>query len=223
MDLNGPAVILGWVTPQRVQSLQSALEARVAEAADGASEREGLAGFSLIQGLLRRRGVDAYTLPVVLRLGFGDVCRDLDPHAHPAVRFRLADGGIARAQLDVSHAALRVSMNPSQDLTTLHEGLAAAFPQRTVTRGSSDALTGFGVLRVQLPIPGDLTEVRDRVTELREGLLSLLARFDPERHGTLQGVLATFGPRDRLRVLDRAGALGSAAEPAAQTPGRWVH
>lgn len=218
LDLEGPTVLLGWLAAESVQPIRNLLEtpsvpSDQASASDGASQASS---FGL--GLLRRRGVDGFTLPVILRMGFADICRDLDPHEHPAVRFHVSSRGVARAQLEAERATLRLVTSRTEGDRELREALEEAFPERELRRDRPDDLAGFSVLRVAFPLPDDLPGIRTLVGDLRRGLLDLLARFDPERHRTVDEMLTAFGPRDTLRLLDREGRGGPGGPAPEATP-----
>lgn len=203
LDLDGPAVVMGWVPPESVKPVGVLLEERRSGDNDEGSSREHTGpGFSLVLDLLRRRGIDPLTLPVILRMGFLDVCRDLDPHEHAAVRFHVAPRGVARAQLEPERATLRVAASRDDRDGGLRRTVEAAFPGREVRREQPDELAGFSIYRVGFPLPTHLPGARALMAELRDGLMGLLARFDSDRHRTVKQVLETFGSRDTLRLLE---------------------
>ena len=76
-----------------------------------------------------------------------------------------------------------------------------AFPGRDIRRVLPQGSTEGLAYQVRFPLPLTFLEARGLVRELREGLLHLLARFEPQRLRALREVLETFGSRETLSQL----------------------
>jgi hypothetical protein len=54
---------------------------------------------------------------------------------------------------------------------------------------------------VRFPLPTTLAEARTCLAQMRRGLVSMLARFEPDRFASLAPVMDTFGDRETLRSI----------------------
>ncbi len=230
LDLTSELVILDWASETTLNHLRALLrrEGDSTGAGCGEGRREAAAyGFRLASGVLRRLGYTPLTRPILLRVGFRDICRDLDLHERTAVRILLGEGGMARAILDAHANALLVATNLRAPDRRLEEGLLGAFPGREVririAPGSREGL----VYEVRFPLSLDFPELRNLVREVREGLAYLLARFEPKRFLPVKELLSAFGARDTLaRVFPENPSLETATRPlprAAFSPLGSVH
>jgi hypothetical protein len=136
-----------------------------------------------------------------MRIGFRDICRDLDLHEGTSVRIAMGRGRLARARLDADGSALIFGTAFREPDEVLEDALRASFPRRDLRRvlptGGREGIS----YQVRLPLPLAFSEVRTQIKEVREGLAHLLARFEPQRYRALQEVLETFGTRETLARL----------------------
>ncbi|RMH23174.1 MAG: hypothetical protein D6701_00560 [Gemmatimonadetes bacterium] len=199
LDLSTELVALDWAYEPTVEHVQALLRARAAEQEDG---RE-LAPYCLQLALrvLERVGFSALTRPTFLRIGFRDICRDLDLHEGTSVRIRLGDRRLTRAHLDYdTNVLIFRTPSPVPD-PELEAGLLAAFPRCEVSRVTRTDGAPDVSYHVRLPLPVDLLEARRALATIRRGLADLLARFEPDRFRTVEETLGTFGARETLARL----------------------
>jgi hypothetical protein len=154
--------------------------------------------FDLALRVLRRSGFGPLSRPTFLRIGFRDICRDLDLHEGTSVRIVMGQGRITRAVLDPDGNALlfRTAFRDSDPV--LEDALSAAFPNREIRRLMPGAPTQGVSYQVRFPLALTFLEARGLVAEIREGLAQLLARFEPRRFRALKEVIETFGSRETL-------------------------
>lgn len=201
LDLTSELVILDWALEGSVSYVQGLLR----KGGGSPSIKEGEGGrevaaycFRMAVGVLRRLGYTPLTRPVLLRVGFRDVCRDLDMHERTAVRILCGGGEMARASLDAHANTLVVSTNLRSADRRLEDGLLGAFPGRDVRLrlplGNEQGL----VYEVRFPLPLTFQELRNLVREVREGLAYLSARFEPQRFLPVKEVISALGARDTL-------------------------
>jgi len=208
LDLSTELVVLDWVYEPTLEYVSS-LVTRAASDAEGAV---ALRQYALRLGLrvLQRVGFGPLTRPTFFRIGFRDVCRDLDLHEGTSIRIVLGPGRLTRAHLDYDLGALVFRTAFQEPDAQLEHALLDAFPdgdlRRLVPVSTADALA----YQVRLPFPESLTETRQSLAVMRRGLAALIARFEPERFQSVDRVLDTFGTRETL------GAL-RAHEPRAQS------
>lgn len=201
-DLTGPVVVLGWLYPSGLRTLERVVGAANPE--EGARERARSFTFSMALRILEGTGFSTLTRPTILRIGFRDLCRDLDLHEGTAVRLVLPSGTVARIHLDYEDVNLIVRTGRSPRDSELESALADAFPGRELLRGSLGDPAGTQAYQLPLPTPRTLTQSRTLLRKLRRGLVHLLARFEPDRYRTLRELTGTFGERDSLRSLKEA-------------------
>jgi len=215
VDLSGPLVVMGWLYPSGLRSLCRV----VADSDANGIERARAFTFNMALRALRGAGFGPLTRGTVLRIGFRDLCQDLDLHEGTAVRLLLPAGGVVRAHLDYDGVALVVRTARSTPNPDLEAGLAEAFPGRELLRGQLRDALGAQVYQIPLEIPRTLAQTRSLLGDLRKGFVRLLARFEPDRLGSLRELTATFGERDTLRTLEDAKEgprLERVVVPAAQ-------
>jgi hypothetical protein len=211
VDLRGPLVILGWIFPAAHRAVERLL-ARGEDAPDAGRRL----GFHLALDLLGQTGYTSLTRPVFLRLGFRDICQDLDLNEGTAVRLSLPEGRVARAHLGYETAIVVVRTGRSERTPILEEALADAFPGRDLLRVVAGAGQGTQEYHILLPIPRTIQEARKELRRLRRGFLHLLARFEPDRYRAARQAAAAFGERDSLAQI-RAERV---ATPSAEKVGR---
>jgi hypothetical protein len=203
LDLSSELVVLDWVYEPTLDHVHGLLRAAVDPSAEGRKARDALGQycFDLAFRVLRRAGYGPLSRPTLLRIGFRDICRDLDLHEGTSVRFVMAPGRLARAHLDCDGNALLFRTAFRESDPVLEDALAGAFPARDIRRILSTGSTEGMAYQVRFPLPITFLEARMLVKELREGLVHLLARFEPQRLKALREVLDTFGSRETLSQL----------------------
>jgi hypothetical protein len=227
LDLSTELVVLDWVYDPTLQHVQQLLRGAADPSAQGKQARRALAPycFELALHVLRRAGFGPATRPVLLRIGFRDVCRDLDLHEGTSVRIVMSRGRLARARLDCDRNALVLGTAFREPDQVLEDALAGAFPGRDIRRVLPAAETQGLSYQVRFPLSLTFLEARRLIREMREGLAHLLARFEPHRFRALQEVLDTFGVRETLSQLyireprDEVQALS----PPPNLGGTFVH
>lgn len=203
LDLSAELVVLDWVYEPTLEHVHGLLRISADPSAEGREARDALGkySFDLALRVLRRAGYGPLSRPTLLRIGFRDICRDLDLHEGTSVRFVMGQGRLARASLDCDGNALVFQTAYQEPDPILEEALASAFPSRDIRRllpvGSTEGLS----YQVRFPLPLTFLEARMLVREFREGLAHLLARFEPQRFRALKEVLQTFGSRETLSRL----------------------
>jgi len=218
LDLSTELVVLDWVYQPTLEHVQRLLEART-RAVDGrersterAAASESGAGenpsspdsafevycFELARQVLARVGFGPLTRSTLLRIGFRDVCRDLDLHEGTTVRLSLGGGSLVRARLDYDATALLFRTASAVPAPELEEALRDTFPDRDVRRIERVRESAPVSYQIRFPLPLSLSETRDVVSEMREGLDRMLARFEPKRYRAAHDVLDTLGSRQTL-------------------------
>ncbi len=203
LDLSTELVVLDWVYEPTLRHVHALLLAAGETPTPVNGRREPVAPycFDLALRVLRRAGYGPLTRPTLLRIGFRDVCRDLDLHEGTSVRIVMGRGRLARARLDCDGNALLFGTAFREPDPVLEDALGGAFPGRDI-RGLLPSGTTEGLsYQVRFPLPLTFQEARGVVREIREGLAHLLARFEPQRFRALREVLETFGDRETLSRL----------------------
>ena len=197
VDVTGPLVVLGWLYPSGLRSLS-----RVVEDA-GLEDMDRTRGFTFSMALraLNSAGFGPLTRPTVLRIGFRDLCQDLDLHEGTAVRLLLPSGGVARVHLDYETVTLVARTGGSLPNRDLESALVDALGGRELLRGSLQDPVSAQAYHLPLPIPRSLSDTRRLLDRMRRGFVHLLARFEPERYRSLRDLTGTLGERDSLRSL----------------------
>lgn len=200
LDLSHELVVVDWVYEPTLEHVSSLIRA----AAEGASHDElGRFCFKVAIQVLERVGFSPLTRPSLLRLGFRDVCRDLDLHEGTSVRLILNGGRVVRIHMDYEGNALSVRTPTATRDAVLEDTLASAFPHGDVRRIVPASEAAVGGYQVRFSLPQSLDEVREEMSSIRKGLLKMLTRFEPDRVSSLQEHLATFGERETLARLRR--------------------
>ena len=203
LDLSGELVVLDWVYEPTLDHLHGLLRTAADPSAEGREARKAMGHycFDLALRVLRRAGYGPLSRPTLLRIGFRDICRDLDLHEGTSVRFVMGRGRLARAHLDCDGNALVFRTAFRESDIVLEDALAGAFPGRDIRRLVPDGSTEGLAYQVRFPLSLTFQEARMLVREFREGLAHLLARFEPQRFKALREVLETFGSRETLSQL----------------------
>ncbi len=204
LDLSHELVVLDWVYEPTLEHVGQLIR----RAAEG--ERSELARFCFQVGLevLERVGFSSLTRPSLLRIGFRDVCRDLDLHEGTSVRFVLGEGRVVRVHMDYEANALLVRTPTATRDAKVEEALAAAFPGTDLRRILPASSAAAGGYQVRFPVAMDLEELRGQIEVIRTGLLRLVTRFEPQRIAQVESVLGTFGRRETLARLRAASTPG---------------
>ncbi|MEX2466111.1 MAG: hypothetical protein WD995_04330 [Gemmatimonadota bacterium] len=197
LDLSTELVVLDWVYEPTHEHLTGLL-ARAAEAGD-ATEVERY-GFQLGIRVLERLGFGPLTRPVLLRIGYRDVCRDFDLHEGTSIRVVLGAGRVVRAHLDYDGSALVFRTALHEPDAAFERALYEGFPDARLRRLEAAAEASLEY-RAQFPLPTSFGEVQDVIAAMRRGLARLTARFEPDRFAALSGLVETFGARETLAGL----------------------
>ncbi len=201
LDLSSELVVLDWVYEPTLKHVNRLLVERARGENVDAAGRLGTYSFQLALGLLGRLGYGPLTRPTFLRIGFRDICRDLDFHEGTAVRIVLGEHRVARAYLDYDSNSLVFSTPSPEPDALLEGGVLEMFPHSDVMRISEADNGGSVHYQVRLSFPASLAEARDELRTIRRGLGGLLARFEPERFEGIDQHLTTFGWGDTLSQL----------------------
>ncbi len=196
--LAGPLVILGWAYTSTVRRLRQAR----------AEDPEALRRFTFAMALrvLEESGFSSLTRPVLLRIGFRDLVRDMDLHEGTAVRLLLPGNRVARIHLDYENAALVVRTGATERHEILEEALASAFDGVELLGGRSGDAAGLQAYHLPFAVPGSVEQTRRLLRRLRRGIFHLLARFEPDRYRAVREQVETFGARDSLSRFEPARA-----------------
>lgn len=203
LDLSTTVAILDWVYPSTLDYVRLLL--RIPHEEDFAAPGEAVPGTlrgyceTIALGVLGRLDFGPLTRSTILRLGFRDILRDLDPHEDPVVRIQAGPNDRIEAWLDCDANALLVRRRGSSDVEQARL-LASLFPGAHVRAIPTETRSGH---QLRFPLPTTLDDARAQLRELRDGLLGLLASYEPERHRAIRHGLDIFGPRDTLAQLDR--------------------
>ena len=204
-NLTGPLVGLGWVYPSGLRTLERVVADLDRE--EGEPDRARAFTFSMALRILEGAGFSPLTRPTVLRIGFRDLCQDLDLHEGTALRLVMPSGSVARIHLDYDDVSLVVRTGRSPRSPELESALADAFPGREILRGAMRDPAGTQAYHLPLSVPRTLPQARTLLGKVRRGLVHLLARFEPDRYRSLRDLTRTFGERDSLRSLGKGSAL----------------
>lgn len=203
LDLSAELVVLDWVYEPTLDHVHGLLRAAADPSAEGRAARDALGQycFDLALRVLRRAGFGPLSRCTFLRIGFRDICRDLDLHEGTSIRIVMGRGRLVRGYLDCDGNAMIFRTAFREPDPVLEDALVGAFPGRDIRRvlppGPSEGLA----YQVRFPLPLTFLEARTLVKELRDGLGHLLARFEPERFKVIREVLETFGSRETLSRL----------------------
>jgi hypothetical protein len=198
LDLSTELVVLDWVYEPTVEHVSQLITAAAA-----ARDDDELRGYSRRLGLrvLERVGFGPLTRPTFLRVGYRDICRDLDLHEGTSIRFVLGPGRLTRAHLDYDACALVFRTALREPDRHLEHALAEAFPGAELRRSDPAMSVDSLSYQVRFAIPTSLREARGVLAEMRRGLVTLVARYEPDRYSALSDLMEAFGARETLAGL----------------------
>jgi len=198
LDLSTELVVLDWVYEPTLAYVSELITTTA-----GAPERGALQqyGFQLGLRVLERIGFGPLTRATFLRLGYRDICRDLDLHEGTSIRFVLGPGRLTRAHLDYDACAIVFRTAFPEPDTQLEHALAEAFLTAELRRFEPTSEGASVEYHVRFPLPTTLGEARTALAQMRRGLVSLLARYEPQRFASIASVMDTFGERETLKSL----------------------
>lgn len=198
LDLSTELVVLDWVYEPTVDHVSELITASAATGEDTALTQYGR---RLGLRVLERVGFGPLTRPTFLRVGFRDICRDLDLHEGTSIRFILGPGRLTRAHLDYDACALEFRTAFTDADPQLEHALADAFPRAVLHRREPTSAADSVSYHVRFPLPTTLLETRAALASMRRGLGTLMARFEPDRFASMEEILDTFGVRETLAGL----------------------
>lgn len=199
LNLTSELVILDWVYDPTLAHLRSLGDAAEASRASEGKLRRYC--FDLALRILNRRGFTPLTRPTLLRIGFRDLCQDLDLHESTVVRIVTGAGRVTRVHLDYeANALVFLSPRPGPE-SEFEAALEQAFPGKELRRRRHEGPDGCEALQVRLGVPVTFEELLRSVHVIRRGLGHLVARFEPERFQAVRGLVSTFGERATLNRL----------------------
>ena len=206
LDLSAELVVVDWAYEPTLEHAHALLRAAATERARGAAGGE--AGpelerfcFRLALNVLERVGFGPITRATLLRIGFRDICRDLDLHEGTSVRIDAGLGRVVRVHLDYDGNALVFRTATDAPDPGLEAALVDAFPAGDLRRLVPPTPGRSGGYHLRFPLPADLSETREQLARIRSGVVRLLARFEPARLEELERVVGTFGRRETLARL----------------------
>lgn len=199
LNLTSELVILDWVYEPTVAHLQ--LLGETAERSPARAVQLRRFCFDLALRILNRRGFSPLTRPILLRIGFRDICRDLDLHESTLVRIMTGPRAITRIHLDYEANSLVFRTPRPGSADGFDRSLRAAFGGLPVERARRPSGDGYEVCKVRLGVPVTFGEVLHGLHAMRRGLSRLVERYEPERFGTVSGLTSTFGERATLDRL----------------------
>ena len=213
LDLSRELVVLDWAYEPTHEHVERLLE-RAAATNDTHEVRRY--GFQVALNVLGRLGFGPLTRPVLLRIGYRDICRDFDLHEGTSIRIVLGAGRIVRAVLDYDDCALvfRTALHTPDD--EFEGALLEAFPGVPLRRVSPSPREAGLRYRVALELPRSMADVRGALARVRRGLARLAARFEPDRFAAVAGVVDTFGARETLAGFP--GGKGSEGREGTGSP-----
>ncbi len=198
LDLSTELVVLDWVYEPTLDHVSELITASAAMQDHTELRRYG---FQLAMRVLERLGFGPLTRPTLLRVGYRDVCRDLDLHEGTSIRMVLGPGRLTRAHLDYDACQMVFRTAFQEPDATLEHALMEAFPAATLRRVEPVTVADSIVYQVRFPLPTSLAETRSCLASMRRGLASMLARFEPARFASLSALMETFGERETLAGL----------------------
>ncbi|MYG81851.1 MAG: hypothetical protein F4187_08875 [Gemmatimonadetes bacterium] len=210
LNLTSELVILDWVHEPTLAHLR--LLSETAETTPSRAVQLRRYCFDLALRVLNRRGFSPLTRPILLRIGFRDLCRDLDLHESTVVRIVTGPDATTRVHLDYEANSLVFRTHGIGSAEGLDRSLQSAFGGLPVERWRQGARERYGTRQVRLGVPVNFDEVLKSLRAMRRGLGSLVARYEPERFGMVNGLMSTFGERATLERLEfRDDGFGAVA------------
>lgn len=198
LDLSTELVVLDWVYEPTLDHVSELITASAATHDPDSLRRYG---FQLGLRVLERIGFGPLTRPTFLRVGYRDICRDLDLHEGTSIRFVLGPGRLTRAHLDYDTCSLVFRTAFEDPDASLEHVLSDAFPTGELLRTEPMAASEAIEYQMRFALPTTMRETRECLGRMRRGLGALLARFDPDRFASLERVMDTFGARETLSSL----------------------
>ncbi len=213
LNLASELVVLDWVYDPTLAHLRT-LAAADEDPGAAPPESAGMPGsahhrdsrlrrycFDLALRILNRRGFSPLTRPTLLRIGFRDICKDLDLHENTVVRIVTGRGTVTRIHLDYEANALVFRAATGEAAQMLEGVLREVFAGLPISRPSAGAPNRHESRHVRFGIPVEFDELRRSLHRMRGGLSHLIARFEPERFRAVGGIVSTFGERATLNRL----------------------
>jgi len=214
LDLSSELVVLDWLHEPTLAHVRRL--ANTARDSPSAQANLGRYCFRLAIRVLARRGFTPLTRPTLLRIGYRDLCRDLDMHEGTAFRVTSPREKRVRVRLDCDGSVLVFETSPPGPDPALEAALREVFPGlATSPPDAKDSGGSAAAYRVRFDVPCDFGEVLGCLRRIRYGLGHLLARFEPERFRALTAMVSALGER---RTLDQLGSQ-IAAPGSGQPPG----
>jgi hypothetical protein len=202
LDLSHELVVLDWAYEPTLEHAAALLRDAASHGRDGELERFC---FRVALRAIERVGFSPLTRPTLLRIGFRDVCRDLDLHESTAVRLALGDRRVVRIHMDYDSNSLAVRTPTAHRDPSLEKALSAAFPTWDLRRLVPPSVAQAGGYQVRLPLSLSLGELHEQVSRVRSGLIRLIGTFEPTRMRQVERHVDTFGERETLaRIRDGA-------------------
>lgn len=220
LNLSSELVILDWVYDPTLAHIRAlaGIGREVATTAPDPSNELRRYCFDLALRVLDRRGFSHLTRPTLLRIGFRDLCKDLDLHESTVVRIVAESGEVTRVHLDYDANALVFSPTSSFLGRKMEAAIREIFPRLSIQRRPGRDSSGAPVLEVRFGVPVTFAELRTSLLAMRRGLNHLFARFEPERFRSVEGLLATFGERATLDRFARHGGERDLLVPSGGRP-----
>ena len=198
LDLSTELVVLDWIYEP---TLAHVSELITASAATNDNRELRRYVFQLAVRVLERIGFGPLTRPTLLRIGYRDICRDLDLHEGTSIRLVLGPGRLTRAHLDYDACAMIFRTAFQEPDAALEHALVEAFPTAALRRVEPATVADSIEYQVRFPLPTSLIETRTSLALMRRGLASLLARFEPVRFVSVASTMEAFGERETLAGL----------------------
>jgi len=216
LDLSHELVVLDWAYEPTLEHASGLVRDAAAHGRDG---ELGRFCFRIALRAIERTGFSPLTRPTLLRIGFRDVCRDLDLHDGTSVRLSLGERRVVRVHMDYEGNTVVVRTPTAHRDPVLEGELATAFPEAELRRVVPPSLAQAGGYQLRLPLALSLDELREQMHGVRAGLVRLIGRFEPARLRQVEQFLHTFGERETLariredaappRTVPVQGATGS--------------
>jgi hypothetical protein len=208
LDLSAELVVLDWVYEPTLEHTRGLVREALAT-----GDRRGLERFSfrLALRVLERLGYGALTRPTLMRIGFRDICRDLDLHEGTSVRIVMTSGYTVRAHFDYDGNALVFRTATGERDAGLEDALEESFPWGDLRRLVPPTELASGGYQVRFPLPLSVDEARAELKRLRDGLVHLIGRFEPERKLAVDRITNAFGQRETLAQLHMRPPITPAA------------